>query len=204
MCLLFQRNILDLCLSGSKHGCSDSAGQRGHWQHHKKLSLSLPVYRNNRSDLKGQGKKKHFSSFAKMDSVVFSAITSLPLAHTHAAQEPSCTHANPSLAAEIWHNHAIQIPIREDMWDWSFISSSSSSWLHPFKSVWLQQISAESTARVYYIQPLVRQMCFHLNYTPLLSLPLLLFLPCLPIWSFKCVIKYYNQIAHRLVLYRLQ
>lgn len=35
----------------------------------------------------------------------FSAITSLLLAHIHVTQEPSCTHANSSLAAEIWHNH---------------------------------------------------------------------------------------------------
>lgn len=61
VCLLFQCNISELRRSGSTHCCSDSAGQRGHWKHHKKLPLSVCLQKQQfRLE-----RKKHFPSWLK-------------------------------------------------------------------------------------------------------------------------------------------
>lgn len=210
VCLLFQCNISELRRSGSTHCCSDSAGQRGHWKHHKKLPLSVCLQKQQfRLE-----RKKHFPSWLKN-------IQKRPRPFFFSDRSPSFgmrkagamlhIHTNSSSAAEIWlwpiwlhRSQSVRI---------CGIAASSLPQMrslppNPAKSVWFQQISPESTARGYYIQSLVRQICFYLNYTltdpPACSLSSLTPLPLSAHMIWLCVIKYYTQITHKTVLYRLQ
>lgn len=160
--------------SGSTHCCPDSAGQRGQWRRHRKLPLSVRLQKTTVYTWK---KKKTFWPFF----FVFAPLWSQPFVwHT-------CTRTQ----EQVFLSDGRFGSDRPDYIDpnqrgYVGLQLHLALWLHSAKSVWLQQISPESTARGYYIQSLVWQICFHLNYAlPDLPPPLHTHstLPCLPIWS---------------------
>lgn len=128
---------------------------KSHWQRHKKFLLSACLQKQ---QFRLERKEKNINFLAWLKNFqkrpwpffcFFSDHSSSFGTRVRRTQEQSCTHTNSSSAA--------QIPIREDMWDCSFMS--------PANSVQLQQISPENSARGYYIQSPVRQICFHFNDT---------------------------------------
>lgn len=152
----------------------DSAGQRGQWRRHRKLPLSVRLQKTTVYTWK---KKKTFWPFF----FVFAPLWLQPfLWHTCMPTQEQVFLSDGRFGSD-----------RPDYIDpnqrgYVGLQLHLALWLHSAKSVWLQQISPESTARGYYIQSLVWQICFHLNYAlpdlpPPLHTPSTL--PCLPIWS---------------------